>query len=324
MDIFSPLKSRQVLFIGGKGGVGKTTSACALALYLARESGKTLLISTDPAHSIGDAFNQKLQKRTAITPTLDAQEIHPDAVLNAHMEKVANTMAAYSKKELMPKLLQFLELSKDAPGAQEAAMFEAICQTLHDGAHQGYKHIVFDNAPTGHSLRLLNLPEIMQAYTSALLNSQLSQQKFQQAAQHLGAAINAPQETRFAAAQQALKARQHLFAHARQVFQDPERAAIILVMLAEKMVLAETKRAVAQLKTANMAPLMILVNQLLGAQNQDPFWHSRQQRQQQIIQELQAKPLAPLLFLPLQAQDISGTEALVAFLQTARAHYPFE
>lgn len=170
------LATQPIIFIGGKGGVGKTTTAAALASYYASQQQKTLIVSTDPAHSLGDVLNIRLKNgKTVISPYLDAIELNPDTIVDEHFAQVERTIRAYANPDMMPKIREHLQLSKSAPGAQEAAMLESMCQHLVNAADADYDHIIFDTAPTGHTLRLLVLPEMMGAWTDGLLAQQRRQ-----------------------------------------------------------------------------------------------------------------------------------------------------
>ena len=174
--LITQLANQPIIFVGGKGGVGKTTTAAALASQFASQQQKTLIISTDPAHSLGDVLDMKLNnEKTAISPYLDAIELNPDVIVDAHFAQVERTIMAYANPDMMPKIREHLRLSKSAPGAQEAAMLESMCQHLvaaidiSNNEIDSYEHIIFDTAPTGHTLRLLVLPEMMGAWTDGLL-----------------------------------------------------------------------------------------------------------------------------------------------------------
>lgn len=133
------LAQQPIIFIGGKGGVGKTTTAAALASYYANQGKKTLIVSTDPAHSLGDVLNVPLKnQKTAVTSCLDAIELNPDVIVDEHFAQVERTITSYANPDMMPKIREHLRLSKSAPGAQEAAMLESMCQHLVAAADAGY------------------------------------------------------------------------------------------------------------------------------------------------------------------------------------------
>ena len=125
--------------------MGKTTTAAALASYYASQQQKTLIVSTDPAHSLGDVLDTQLNNaKTAISPYLDAIELNPDVIVDEHFSQVERTIKSYANPDMMPKIREHLRLSKSAPGAQEAAMLESMCQHLVEAADAGYEHIIFD------------------------------------------------------------------------------------------------------------------------------------------------------------------------------------
>ena len=168
--LLQSLQDRPLLFVGGKGGVGKTTHAASLACRLAALGRKVLVVSTDPAHSLGDVLQEKLSGTArALDDNLSALELDPSRMVDEHFAAVEKTIAAYARPEMLPRLREHLEAAKSSPGAEEAAMLEAICLHVVEQRQQGFQHLVFDTAPTGHTLRLLELPKMMGAWTEGLL-----------------------------------------------------------------------------------------------------------------------------------------------------------
>lgn len=322
------LASQPIIFIGGKGGVGKTTTAAALASRYAAMQKKTLIISTDPAHSLGDVLNIRLSnEKTAVTPYLDALELNPDVIVDRHFKQVEQTIKGYANPDMMPKIREHLRLSKSAPGAQEAAMLESMCQHLVSAASAGYEHVIFDTAPTGHTLRLLVLPEMMGAWTDGLLAQQRRQAKLRSVATHLDSHnkdtksenISNPfakhKPDRWEQAVSVLEKRKQLFRQAGLLLHDREQTAIVLVMTADTLPMAETKRAVAQLEEAKLTPAAIVVNQLITPTQTDEFWQQRADRQQQLMIEIEHNFKSyPVYSIYLQQTDVRGTEALSALL----------
>ena len=97
------LAKQPIIFIGGKGGVGKTTTAAALASYYANQGKKTLIVSTDPAHSLGDVLNVPLKnQKTVVTPCLDAIELNPDIIVDEHFAQVVRTITSYANPDMIP------------------------------------------------------------------------------------------------------------------------------------------------------------------------------------------------------------------------------
>lgn len=328
--LITRLSAQPIIFVGGKGGVGKTTTAAAFASQFASNNKKTLIISTDPAHSLGDVLDVKLNnEKTRITPYLDAIELNPDVIVDAHFAQVERTIMAYANPDMMPKIREHLRLSKSAPGAAEAAMLESMCQHLVTATADGYEHIVFDTAPTGHTLRLLVLPEMMGAWTDGLLTQQRRQAKLRSVATHLESTDKANKKTkdvanpfekrkpdRWEQAVAVLERRKALFRQAGMLLHDRTQTAIVLVMTADVLPLAETKRATEQLEVAKLTPAAIVVNQLIKPAQTDEFWQNRANRQQQIMSDIEkAFKKYPLYPIYLQQTDIRGTEALSELLK---------
>lgn len=325
------LMTQPSIFIGGKGGVGKTTTAAALASYYANQGKKTLIVSTDPAHSLGDVLNVPLKnQKTAVTSYLDAIELNPDIIVDEHFAQVERTITSYANPDMMPKIREHLRLSKSAPGAQEAAMLESMCHHLVEAADAGYEHVIFDTAPTGHTLRLLVLPEMMGAWTDGLLAQQRRQAKLRSVANHLGSheqdnnkndlanPFAEKKNDRWEQAVSVLEKRKQLFRQAGLLLHDRTQTAIVLVMTADVLPLAETKRAIEQLEESKLMPAAIVINQLIALTQSDTFWRRRAERQQQLMQDIeQSFPNYPLYPIYLQQTDVRGTDALSALVSPA-------
>ena len=331
--LIEQLATQPIIFVGGKGGVGKTTTAAALASHYASQQKKTLIVSTDPAHSLGDVLNIRLSnEKTAVTPYLDAIELNPDIIVDAHFAQVERAISAYANPDMMPKIREHLRLSKSAPGAQEAAMLESMCQHLVSAADANYEHIIFDTAPTGHTLRLLVLPEMMGAWTDGLLAQQRRQAKLRSVANHLDShnqksnkkdvdndvpnPFAAKKSDRWEQAVSVLEKRKALFRQAGILLHDRSQTAIVLVMTADVLPLAETKRAIEQLEDSKLMPAAIVINQLITPIQTDEFWQHRAERQQQLMHDIEKiftnYPLYPIY---LQKTDVRGTGALSTLLE---------
>merc|ERR1712195_21790 len=149
------------VFVGGKGGVGKTTSSSALAIQLSYDR-KVLLISTDPAHSLSDAFRCQFSNEPTTVPeapNLDVMEVNPEAGLQDEIAKWADMAAQVGFDELTSKVAEFQEWLTGIPGIDEATALSSVIGLIESGT---YDTIVFDTAPTGHTLKLLQLPSIIQ------------------------------------------------------------------------------------------------------------------------------------------------------------------
>jgi arsenite/tail-anchored protein-transporting ATPase len=187
MDPFS-LGGRRYLFVGGKGGVGKTTVAAALSVRLAQAGERVLLVSTDPAHSLGDLFDLRIGDREReVASGLRAREIDPAAEVDRYLERVKGNMRSFVRPGMYPEIERQMELARHSPGTEEAALLDRVADLMGGQGHEETDRIVFDTAPTGHTLRLLALPEIMTAWTEGLLKSRDRSDAFGRALERLGA-----------------------------------------------------------------------------------------------------------------------------------------
>ncbi|GAA0725016.1 arsenite-transporting ATPase [Halorubrum trapanicum] len=161
----------QFVFFGGKGGVGKTTVSCAYAHRCARDGVRTLVVSTDPAHSVSDVFDQEFGD--APEPVegldgLDAMEIDPEDEMQRHLQEIRESLSEQVSAAMVSEINRQLEMSHGTPGAYEAALFDAFVDVMREES-EPYDRVVFDTAPTGSTLRLLGLPEFLGDWIDRLL-----------------------------------------------------------------------------------------------------------------------------------------------------------
>ncbi|MCK5446534.1 MAG: TRC40/GET3/ArsA family transport-energizing ATPase, partial [Gemmatimonadetes bacterium] len=166
LTIFRALE-RPILFFGGKGGVGKTTLAAATALESARRGARTLLVSTDSAHSTSDILGVTVDAQPGpVEGDLWAAEIDPASAVEDYIRDVKGRIADVTPPRLVAEVERQIDAARVSPGAEEAALFDRFTRLLGD---ERFDRIVFDTAPTGQTLRLLSLPELMTNWIGGLI-----------------------------------------------------------------------------------------------------------------------------------------------------------
>ncbi|MBA2778910.1 ArsA family ATPase [Billgrantia kenyensis] len=330
------LLDKRLLWVGGKGGVGKTTVAASLAVLAASRDRRVLVVSTDPAHSLGDVFDRELgDAPRRLLPNLDAMEIDPDAEVEAHLARVTEQMRRYAAPEMMQELERQMRLTRQSPGAQEAALLERISRIVTDD-EAPYDLVIFDTAPTGHTLRLLSLPEAMAAWTDGLLAHNRKSEELGKVLSHLtpkrgrdvATPFDDPQEdplselderTRDVA--RTLMERRRLFHRARRRIENAQESGFLFVMTPERLPILETARAVQALEAAKVPVAGILVNRVIPDDAEGEFLRARRDQEAVYLARIDeqfahlAHPRLPLL--PSDVQGIPVLEALADQLEEA-------
>ncbi|MFB6068637.1 MAG: ArsA family ATPase [Halobacterium sp.] len=159
------------VFFGGKGGVGKTTVSCAYAQKCAAAGAETLVVSTDPAHSVSDVFDQRFGDEPESVDGVDglhALEIDPESEVNDHLGTIRKRLSDQVSAAMVNEINKQLEMAHQTPGAYEAALFDRFVDVMREA--DTYDRVVFDTAPTGSTLRLLALPEFLESWVDRLMH----------------------------------------------------------------------------------------------------------------------------------------------------------
>ena len=294
-----------IIFIGGKGGVGKTTCSAAYALKSAKDNLKTLLISTDPAHSTSDIFEIDIRDEiTNIMPNLDALEINAARESKEYMDRVRLSLKNVVSPIIIEQIDKQIDAAAISPGTEEAALFDKMVDIItHENSR--YDKIIFDTAPTGHTLRLLTLPELLGSWLDTLISKRKKSISLMSMAEHKGYAEDEKIEND--AVINILKNRFDKIQMAKNIMMDRKKLSFIFVTNAEKLIIDETIKAVKILEKHNIAINEIIVNKILPNNLKDEFWVSKKQQEKKYLDIIKESFKDKKIFLlPLLQEDMKS------------------
>ena len=318
------LLTRRLLFVGGKGGVGKTTIAAALALVAAERGRRCLLVSTDPAHSLADLFGRSIGHReTALTASLWALEIDPDRQADEHLKTVKARMRRLVHPRSFAEIDRQLDLARHAPGTMEAAMLERVAEVMTLAGDQ-YDQIIFDTAPTGHTVPLLSLPEVMAAWMDGLLGHRERSARLGSALRHLGGgrvkgddlsllepAADHDEGSRDQQLNELLQTRRRKFVRARELLLDADVSAFLLVLNPDRLAVLETIKAHDILTRFNVPVTGLVVNRVLPTDADGTFLDARRRQEAPYLEQIdQIFSRLPRVRVPLLPDEVSDMEPL--------------
>jgi arsenite-transporting ATPase len=251
----------EYVFFSGKGGVGKTSMACTAAVHHADSGRKTLIVTTDPASNLADVFEQPIGHHVApITgvPNLWAMEIDPDEATREYKERSLAPMRGLFDEEM----ITVVEEQLSGPCTEEMAAFDKFTDFMED---DNWDVIVFDTAPTGHTLRLLQLPVEWSNH-------------IRESAEGSGQTCMGP----VALIQDSKQKYDDAVARLRDV----GRTQFIFVMQPEQTSLEETSRSVAELAALGVVTSRIIVNGMIPVtETVNPFFQKRRKMQETYLEQ---------------------------------------
>ncbi|HBV2578855.1 TPA: arsenical pump-driving ATPase [Klebsiella pneumoniae] len=288
-----------LIFFTGKGGVGKTSLACATAVWLADQGKRTLLVSTDPASNVGQVFSQTIGHRITDISTVEnlaAMEVDPMAAAQAYRDRVLDPV-----RGLMPAdVVSSIEEQLSGSCTTEIAAFDEFTGLLtNHELREKYDHIVFDTAPTGHTIRMLELPGAWSGYLEANPD----------AAAHLGPLVG-------------LEKQQHQYSDAVKALSDAALTRLVLVARAQASTLKEVSHTHDELSAIGLQHQHLAINGVLPpfAGENDPLAQSILAREEKALQampdNLANLPRSQLYLKPF---NLVGLEALRELFTQSKA-----
>ena len=281
------------IFFTGKGGVGKTSMACATALGLAEQGKRVLLISTDPASNLDEVLETSLSSAQTLVkhvPGLFALNIDPIVAAAEYRER----MVGPYRGVLPEAALTQLEEQLSGACTVEIAGFNEFSKLLGDDVTmQEYEHVVLDTAPTGHTLRLLNLPS---AWNDFIISNQT------------GSSCLGPIA--------GLKEQRKMFEQVVGALKDPAKTFLVLVTRAEAMTFTEASRASRELGELGLTNQHLIINGVLSSFSDDPIAKALAEKSNLAIhsmpEELKVLPSTTVPFRPFGVMDVASIKNIYA------------
>lgn len=315
-------KTLKWIFVGGKGGVGKTTTSCSVGALLSKTRKSCLIISTDPAHNLSDAFRQKFGPAPVRVNGFDnlyCMEIDPLAQKRAMDLALANQTAASGGQEqemsgMLKGMQSFMkDLSGSIPGIDEAMSFAELMKSVDS---MEYDVIVFDTAPTGHTLRLLSFPKTLEKTMGKILalkskfGGMLNMATQMMAAQGMGNG-KGPDAMKIV---EKLENTMKVVRRVNSQFKDPTLTTFVCVCIPEFLSLFETERLVQELNNFEIDTHCIVVNQVLPIDAGLDVLKARQRMQRKYLEQIyDLYEKFKIVEMPMLREEVRGPEAIKRF-----------
>ncbi len=295
----------KLILFGGKGGVGKTTCASSAGLYLAKEGFKTLVISTDPAHSLSDSLGQKIGdqiKGVEGVKNLSVLEVNAQKALSqfkvkyeAQIKKIFDT-STYLDQEDIDSIFAL-----PIPGIDEVMGFKTIVDLIDEAKFDKY---IVDTAPTGHALRLLTLPELLDEWIKVLAKMRW---KYRYMVESFSGKYNPDEGDDF------LVEMKKTVKKIEGLLKDQNKCEFIAVTIPEDMAILETERLINNLNKYGIKVRQLAVNNVLELRDCE-FCRERSKAQEEYVKQIRRKfSNLKTTIIPLQPREVKGIEALDKF-----------
>ena len=306
----------------GKGGVGKTTSAAAYALSLAKRGYRVLVVSIDPAHNLGDVLCTKLSgEPRKVADNLYAAELDYNAVIAKFVEEMSEKLRYFYRHLKVFNLEHYLDVVKYAPGIEEHALLEALIHLI-DRVERDYDYLVIDPPPTGLMLRIFSLPFISLQWVKKLLEVRkailerrkmleriVGRLKIQIGDKEILLPTDASGDPVF----KELLSTYKVYQRAYMVLRDARRTRAYLVMTPEELPLIEALRVYDFLKRFKIPVGGVVVNRVLEWKmaKGNPVLETEYERQENILRRVEREFASlPKALLPYKPQGIKGLASL--------------
>ena len=314
-----PKERFRVLFFIGKGGVGKTTGSAAVSVTLSKKGYKTLIVSIDPAHNLGDVFEVKLNdKPKQIAENLYAMELDMEKLIKAYLKHLEENLKHMYRYLTVINLEKYFEVLRFSPGIEEYATLEAIREILQRG--EEWDIIIFDTPPTGLTLRVLALPEIALIWTKKLIEIRKKILEKRRAIENIqgerkfvieGEEYKLPSREEEDPVMKELEQYKAEIAFVRGVITSPKKTSVIAVMNPEMLALYETERAYEALRKFKIPFNLVVVNKVIELEEEVPRIRVKIEAQRKVLEEIGKKFKGiDIVTVPMFEEEPRGLEWL--------------
>lgn len=295
------MSDTRIILFTGKGGVGKTTVAAASALRSSEKGHKTLLMSSDPAHSLGDALDHKLgPEPQSVSENLDALEIDLFYSMRKYWGNIRSLLLAVLKRQGIEQTAA--EELAAIPGMEEGSVLLWLDMFYHE---YDYDTIIIDSAPTGETLTLLSLPQVSRWWLTKAFP--LQKLAFRSVGKAIRFATGVPMDKAY----NELDAMFDKLNRIQEVLADPEISSMRLVMNPERMVVQESRRAYTYLQLYGFTVDSVIVNRIIDPEKAGEFFKAYVESQQEYLDEIENSfGGLPVFKMPHMGKEVFGLEAL--------------
>ncbi|WP_297066091.1 ArsA family ATPase [Thermococcus sp.] len=310
-----PKQGFRVLFVIGKGGVGKTTTSASIAVGLAERGYKTLIVSLDPAHNLGDVLMEKLNdKPKKILDNLYASELDMEKLIKAYLKHLEKNLKNMYRYLTVINLEKYFEVLSYSPGIEEYATLEAIRKILTEG--DNWDVILFDTPPTGLTLRVLALPRISLIWADKLIEIRrkilqrrmaIAKIKGEEEYEIEGEKFKLPKEEAEDPVMRELLQYRKEVEFVEKVITNPDKTSVIAVMNPEMLPLYETERAYESLRKFKVPLRLIVINKVVQLKEEIPELKVKMEAQRKVLEEVEQKfKGVDTVTLPMFAEEPRG------------------